>query len=150
MFRHTIAPPEGDTTATSGKETQAENSHAPALEVMDVHEPKNESTVPQLAASGTTASTNNDQSNEAEQPLQLQPDLQLQENGDQVSGLDASYSVMYNPDGSMSTDGYMYYGEYEGEMVSQEFADGQMMVRISHVMMLHVSTYFSRHKSIFI
>ena len=150
MLCRTIAPPEGKATATSGKDTQAENSHAPALEVMDIHEPKSESTVPQPAASGTTASTNNDQSNEAEQPLQLQPDLQLQENGDQVSGLDASYSVMYNPDGSMSADEYMYYGEYEGEIVSQEFADGQMMVRISHVMMLDVNTYFSRHKSIFI
>ena len=150
MLCRTIAPPEDNAITTSGKETQANNSHAPSLEVMDMHEPKSENTVPRSAASGSTASTNDDQSKEAEQPgQQHRPDLQLQENGDQVSGLDASYSVMYNPDDSISADGYMYYGEYEGEMVSQEFADGQMMVRISHVMMLDVSTYFSRHKSIF-
>ena len=133
MFLHTIAPPEGNTTVTSGEKTQADNSHAPVQEGMDMHKPKNESTAPQSAASGSTASTNDDQSKEAEQPRQHQPDLQLQENADQMSDLDASYSGMYNPDGSISADGYMYYGEYEGEMVSQEFVDGQMMVRVSHV-----------------
>ena len=118
---------------TSGEKTQADNSHTPVQEGMDMHKPKNESTAPQSAASSSMASTNDDHSKEAEQPRQHQPDLQLQENADQMSDLDASYSGMYNPDGSISADGYMYYGEYEGEMVSQEFVDGQMMVRVSHV-----------------
>ena len=118
---------------TSGEKTQADNSHAPVQEGMDMHKPNHESTVPQSAVSGSTVSTNGDQSKEAEQLSQHQPDLQLQENDDQMSGLDAAYSGMYNPDGSISADGYMYYGEYEGEMVSQEFVDGQMMVRVSHV-----------------
>ena len=131
MFVRTTASLEGITTATSGEKTQADNLHAPVQEGMDM--PKNESTAPQSAVSGSTASTNDDQSKEAEQLSQHGPDLQLQENDDQMSGLDASYSGMYNPDGSISADGYMYYGEYEGEMVSQEFVDGQMMVRVSHV-----------------
>ena len=132
MFSCTTAPPEGNTTVTSGEKTQADNSHAPVQEGMDMHKPKNESTAPRSAVSGSMASTNDDQSKEAEQLSQHQPDLQLEENDDQMSGLDAAYSGMYNPDGSIGADGYMYYGEYEGEMVSQEFVDGQMMVRVSH------------------
>ena len=112
---------EGNISATNGKKTLAEKH---STEPMDMQE--NVGAIPPSAANQFTASSNQYQPEDADQhnPQQFDPQLQ---NTHQSSQLDGAYSEVLNADGSTSAEGYMY-GEYEGELVSDEFAEGQMMV----------------------
>jgi len=107
-------------TVTNRKKTQAEKS---STEVMDIQE--NVGAIPPTAAA---ASSNQDQPVEGDQHSQQQSDPQLQENTDQGSELVNTYSGGYNANGGTGAEGYVY-GEYNGDMLSEEFARGQMVVR---------------------
>lgn len=106
---------------------------------MDIQE--NVGAIPLTAAA---ASSNQDQPVEGDQQSQQQSDPQLQENTDQGSELVNTYGGGYNVNGGTGAEGYAY-GEYNGDMVSEGFAQGQMVVRscASMHILCYVCVYIS-------
>jgi len=106
---------------------------------MDIQE--NVGAIPPTAAA---ASSNQDQPVEGDQHSQQQSDPQLQETTDQGSELVNTYSGGYNANGGTGAEGYVY-GEYNGDMLSEEFARGQMVVRscASMHILCYVCVYIS-------